>query len=129
MAMDASSTAPITLDTSPDFGTPDIGAQSVGNSAIAVANAAELPASIWSCAPSEQGPFSGTAPQTTYSCGADAVTNEFAPDVSTSAGSAWSDLELGTLTFNPLVLSPGQRGTITVTITPTDPPAPMCAGS
>jgi hypothetical protein len=128
MAMDASSTVPITLDTSPDFGTPDVGAQSVGNSAIAVAKASELPASIWSCAPAEQGPFSGTAPQTTYSCGAIAVTNEFAPDVSTSAGNIWSDLEIGTASFNPLVLNPGQSGKITVTITPSDPVGTTVSG-
>jgi hypothetical protein len=88
---------------------------------VAQATAAELPASIWSCAPSEQGPFSGTAPSTTYSCGAFATTNAFAPDVSTSAGNEWGDLELGTSSYNPLVLNPGQTGTITVAITPTDP--------
>jgi len=116
----ASSTVPITLDTSPNFGTPDVEAQQFGNSAVANVTAPEVPASVWSCAPAEQGPFTGTAPSTTFSCGADGVTNRFAPDVSTSAGNAWSDLDLGTSTYNPLVLDPGQTGTITVSITPTD---------
>jgi len=119
MAMEASSTVPITLDTSPNFGTPDVGAQQVGNSAIAVAKAAELPASPWSCAPAEQGPFSGTAPATTFSCGAVGLTSPFAPDVSTSTGNLWADVELGTNTYNPLVLDPGQTGTISVQITAT----------
>ena len=118
MAMQATSTVPITLDTSPNFGTPDVGAQQIGNSAVAVARATELPASPWSCAPAEQGPFSGTAPKTTFSCGAVGITNPFAQDVSTSAGNLWADVEQGTNTYNPLVLDPGQTGTITVTITP-----------
>ena len=116
----ASSTVPITLDTSPDFGTPDVEAQQFGNSAVATVTAPELPASAWSCAPAEQGPFSGTAPATTFSCGADAVTSRFAPDVSTSAGNVWQDLLTGSSTFNPLVLDPGQSGTISVSISPTD---------
>jgi hypothetical protein len=116
----ATSTVPITLDTSPAFGTPDVEADSIGNSAVALATASELPASAWSCAPAEQGPFAGPVPSTTFTCGALAVTNEFAPDVATSAGNFWADLELGTSTYNPLVLNPGQSATITVAISPTD---------
>ncbi|MGA8016246.1 MAG: S8 family serine peptidase [Candidatus Dormiibacterota bacterium] len=128
MEMAATSTVPITLDTSPDFGTPDVEAFSFGDAAIALATADDLPASIWSCAPSEQGPFATTAPNTTYSCGALAVTDAFAGDVSTSAGNLWGDLELGTSTYDPLVLNPGQSGTISVTITPTDPVGTQVSG-
>ncbi len=117
----ATSTVPITLDTSPNFGTPDVEGTSIGDSSIALLHAAELPASIYSCAPAEQGPFAGTATSTTFSCGAVAVTNGFAPDVATSAGNLWSDLETGSNTYNPLVLGPGQSGTIAVTLSPTDP--------
>jgi hypothetical protein len=116
----ATSTVPITLDTSPDFGTPDVEGSSIGDSSIAFLHANELPASVYSCAPAEQGPFSGTAAATTFSCGAEALTNAFAPDVSTSAGNLWADLETGSNTYSPLVLGPGQSGTITVDITPTD---------
>jgi hypothetical protein len=38
--------------------------------------------------------------------------------VSASSGDAWADLTLGTNTYNPLVLAPGQTGTIALTITP-----------
>jgi hypothetical protein len=38
--------------------------------------------------------------------------------VASTSGNAWADLVTGTSTFNPLVLAPGQSGTITVTITP-----------
>ena len=64
---------------------------------------------MWSCAPAEQGPFTGTAPSTTFSCGADAVTNRFAPDVSTSAGNSGRTSSSGTNTYNPLVLDPARR--------------------
>jgi Subtilase family len=117
----ATSTVPITLDTSPDFGTPDIEGVSSGNTSSADFSAPELPASIYSCAPAEQGPFATTATSTTYSCEGAAITNEFAPDISTSAGNLWSDLELGQNTYNPLILNPGQTGYITVDITPSDP--------
>ncbi len=119
----ASSTVPITLDTSPNFGTPDVEGVSTGTSSQANLSAAELPASIYSCAPAEQGPFATTAPNTTYSCSGTGLTNTFAPDVSTSAGNFWSDFEQhGTfVTYNPLVLDPGQSGTIDVAISPTDP--------
>ena len=83
-------------------------AQQSGNNAIAVAQAAELPASAWSCAPSEQGPFSGNAPSTTFSCGAVGLTNPFA----SAAGNLWQDVETGTNTYDPLVLDPGETGTI-----------------
>jgi hypothetical protein len=119
-AVAASSSVPITLDTSPAFGTPDVEAQQFGNSAVAFPTAPELPASEWSCAPAEQGPFSGAVTPTTFSCGADALTNRFAPDVSTSAGNIWADVDTGTNTYNPLVLDPGQTGTITVSLSPTD---------
>lgn len=123
----AQSTVPITMDSSPDFGTPDVeGAPSNGGKISSVLfnvadfGTSELPASIYSCAPAEQGPFATTATSTTYSCGAAAISNNFAPDVSTSAGNLWSDLDQGTNTYNPLILGPGQTGKIFVTISPTD---------
>jgi hypothetical protein len=129
LTMFAQSTVPITLDTSSDFGAPDVEATSSGDSAVAQVSAPELPASIWSCAPAEKGPFgTGTAPNTTYSCSAYGVTNEFAPDVSTSAGNAWSDLEGLTDSYNPLVLNPGQSAPITVAITPTDSKGTVVSG-
>ncbi|MGA8523565.1 MAG: S8 family serine peptidase [Candidatus Dormiibacterota bacterium] len=124
----ATSTVPITLDTSPNFGTPDVEGKSFDNSTVALLSAAELPASIYSCAPAEQGPFSGTAISTTVSCGGIATTNAFASDVSTSTGNLWADVELGTSTYNPLVLNPGQSATITVAISPTNPKGTSVSG-
>ena len=121
MAMAATSTVPITLDTSPNYGTPDVEAFSFGDAAVAFPTADELPASVWSCGPAERGPFTTTAVSTTFSCGAFAITDAFASDVSTSAGNLWADFELGTSTYDPVILNPGQSATIMVTISPTDP--------
>jgi hypothetical protein len=118
---EATSTVPIALDVSPNFGTPDIEATSMGDTAVAVASAPELPASVWSCAPSEQGPFAAPVSSTTFSCEAIATTDDFAEDVSTSAGNLWSDVEIGTFSYNPLILNPGQTASILVSISPTDP--------
>jgi hypothetical protein len=38
--------------------------------------------------------------------------------VSADSGDEWADLTLGTATFNPLLLPPGEGGIITLTITP-----------
>jgi hypothetical protein len=124
----ASSSVPITLDTSPDFGTPDVEGQSSGNASVAVLTANELPASIYSCAPAERGPFATVAPTTTFSCGGEAVTNTFASDVSSDAGNFWADLELGSTSYNPLVLEPGQTGVIHVTLASTDPAGTQVRG-
>jgi hypothetical protein len=126
----ATSTVPITLDTSPFFGTPDVEGVSSGDSSVANLSAAELPASVYSCAPAEQGPFATTATNTTYSCGGVGLTNAFAPDVSTGAGNFWSDFELfGTfVTYHPVVLNPGQSATIPVAISPTDPVGTKVSG-
>jgi hypothetical protein len=77
----------------------------------------------------EIGPFgSGTAPQTTFSCGAAAVTKTSDPAVESSTGNIWSALENLTTTFSPLVLQPGQSGDITVTITPNASPGTLVRG-
>jgi hypothetical protein len=38
--------------------------------------------------------------------------------ISADSGDFWADLTLSTNTFDPLVLTPGQSGTINLTITP-----------
>ena len=42
----------------------------------------------------------------------------FDPVVTTDSGDLWSDLVLGANTFHPLLLAPGQSGTLNVTIKP-----------
>ena len=42
----------------------------------------------------------------------------FDPNVSADSGDFWADQVLLTNTYNPLILAPGQSGTINLTITP-----------
>lgn len=116
----ATSSVPITLDISPNFGTPDVEATSFGNAAVATVSLPEVPTSLWACPPAEQGPFPTAAPITTFTCGAAAQANPFDPAVTSSAGNVWSDLEGFTNAYSPLILQPGQSGDITVTFAPTD---------
>lgn len=111
----AESSVPITFTSSPDFGSPEV-LSSEGTEAVATYAASDIPASIWSCGPSEVGP--GPATPTTFSCGADALTRSFDAGVDSSTGNIWSALEGLTGTYDPLVLEPGQSGDITVEFTP-----------
>jgi hypothetical protein len=112
----AESAVPITMDLSPNFGYPDVAAVSEGNAAVATINEPDIPASVWACPAAEQGPFAGAVSSTTYSCGAAALTAGFDPGVTSSTGNIWSALEGLTNPYSPLVLSPGQTGTITVVL-------------
>jgi hypothetical protein len=125
----ALSTVPITMSTSPDFGTPEVEAGSFGPFAEATLNAPDIPASIWGCPPSEVGPFPSGAVSTTFACGADATTATFDPAVDSATGNIWSALEGLTPNYAPLVLGPGQSGTITVTITPSGHTGAIFSGS
>ena len=130
MVFVAQSTAPITMDafnaagalpsgqtTAPDlFAVPD---PQVANTVVAALNAPEVPFGPWGVAPSEIGPYGpGGAPTEPVSTDAFALIQLFDPAVSADSGDVWADLTLNTTTYNPLVLAPGQSGTINVTITP-----------
>jgi hypothetical protein len=123
--VEAATTVPIDFATSPDFGAPEV-LSSTGNDAIATYTAPDIPASIWSCPPTEIGP--GPATATTYDCGADATTKAFDPSVTSSTGNIWSALENLTPDYAPLTLAPGQSGDITVTIAPGGSPGQSVSG-
>jgi hypothetical protein len=126
LEMAAESTVPINFDTSPNFGTPDILSVQHGTNAVVSYSAFDIPASLWSCAPTEIGP--GPATNTTFACGADALTNTFDPGVASSTGNIWSALEGLTFSYAPLELMPGQAGDITVTFTSSGNPGDVVAG-
>ena len=126
----AQSTVPITMDAfnaagalpsgqtaAPDlFAVPD---PQVANQVDAALDAPEVPFGPWGVAPSEIGPYGpGGAPTVPVATGAFALIQPFDPAVSADSGDIWADFTLNTSTYNPLVLAPGQSGTINVTITP-----------
>ncbi|MDP9007341.1 MAG: S8 family serine peptidase [Pseudomonadota bacterium] len=123
----AQSPAPITMDavnsvgTGIGFtGTPDIFAKRIGTDTVAAfLSEPEVPYSTWFVNPSLIGPFgpAGVTPEP-VTTSAFVLMQPFDSAVSADSGDAWADLTLNTSTFNPLVLAPGQSGTIKVTITP-----------
>jgi hypothetical protein len=123
----AQSTVPITMDAFNDAGSgvgvtgsPDIFAKTVApDTEAAIFSEPEVPYSFWVISPSLTGPFGPAgAPTEPVTTAAFVLTHTFDPAVSADSGDMWADVTLGTKTFKPLVLTPGQSGTINVTITP-----------
>ena len=123
----AQSSVPIQMDALNDVGyivgftgNPDIFAQQVApGTVVASLTEPEIPYGTWFEVPAQIGPFGpGGAPSKAVSMSAIALTQAFDRGASADSGDIWADLTLGTNTFNPLVLAPGQAGTIHLTITP-----------
>ncbi len=123
----ARASVPITMDSLNNVGTgvgftgsPDVYARNVGNNTVvALIREQEIPYSQWLSIPSESGPYGPSgAPTASVSTSAYVLMKPFDSAISSDSGDAWTDLVLNTRTFNPLVLPPGESGTIHVTITP-----------
>ena len=123
----AQSAVPIAMDANNAVGTgvggtfsPDIYAKPLSpNAVVAFFNAPEVPYGTWISNPSLVGPY-GSAGATTepVTMLAYALMHPFDGAASADSGDVWADLTYGTQTFNPLILAPGQSGTITLTIKP-----------
>jgi Subtilase family/Peptidase inhibitor I9 len=123
----AQAMVPITADAFNDVGynvgftgSPDIFAKGAGpNTVVASLSEPEVPFGGWVLAPSLVGPYGPAgAPTESVTMNAFGLMQPFDAAVSADSGDVWSDIMFGTNTFNPLILAPGQSGTINVTITP-----------
>ena len=123
----ATATAPITMDAENDVGinvagtgNPDIFAVPAGpTSVLATLSEPEVPWGGWLTFPSLIGPYGPAgAPTTPVVTAAFALMQPFDAAMSPSTGDPWADLVLGGTTYSPLILAPGQSGTMTVTLTP-----------
>jgi Subtilase family/Peptidase inhibitor I9 len=123
----AQSTVPISMDAYNDVGynvggtgSPDIFAKKISADAVeASLIEPEIPYGAWYVIPSLIGPFGPAgAPTKPVSMNAFALMQPFDTAISADSGDIWADLTVGTNTYNPLVISSGEAGTITLTITP-----------
>ena len=127
----AQSSVPITMDAYyANFSAPDIYARKVApDTVVASLNVPEVPFGLWFVFPALIGPFGATgAPTTPIGTAAFALMQPFDPAVSADSGDIWADLTLDTNTYNPLVLAPGQSGTINLVITPSAPVGSIVSG-
>ena len=106
------------------IGDPDIASATTGSLCSTTAIVSFTPpggtvtAGIWYAQPSECGPYPGPAPTGAASIAMTAQSKAFDPAVTSDTGDFWpTSINLAT-TFSPIILNPGQTGTINVAITP-----------
>jgi len=117
-AIEQSSTIPADFDASLLInGVPELYGMSHGLTASATISADRVTQGLWSAAPTPIGPTNGPV-SGTATLSAMATTKAFDPAATSSTGDLWLAANQATPgPFAPLVLQPGQTGTITVTIT------------
>jgi Subtilase family/Peptidase inhibitor I9 len=120
LTIEQSSTIPADFDASAlNNGVPELYGVSHGLSAIASLSADRVTQGLWTAAPTPLGPTNGPV-DGSATLAAVAHTKAFDPAAASSTGNLWLAANQETAgPFDPLVLQPGQSGTITVTVTPT----------
>ncbi len=96
---------------------------------VATLSKPEVPFGLWIEFPALVGPSgAGGAQPAPIATGALATMLPFDPAVTADSGDIWAAVVLGTNTYNPLVLAPGQSGTINVPIKPSAPVGSVVSG-
>jgi hypothetical protein len=115
------------MDVSAANGDPDVLGTSSDHASIASLSAPEIAPGLFFAQPEATGPF--TAPTTgTVNLTAIATTHRFDAAVSADSGDVWALSVNSNATYSPLSLGPGQKGTITLTITPNAPKGTVVRG-
>ena len=114
---------PAMFDFSPFPGDPDVASSrsalcGTTESASYAPPGGSVTAGLWSATPSECGPYPGPAPAGTASLAMTTQSKAFDPAVTSDTSDIWLAATNPAATFSPIVLGPGQTGTINVTITP-----------
>ncbi len=122
---------PIQFDAQAPAGDPDIGSNT-GTSVSGSFVADPVAPGAWDVAPDVVGPFGATGvPTENATTAMTATTNAFDPAVLSSTGDLWqASVNPSVLSsLSPVVIGPGQTGTITVTITPTGASGTQTSGT
>ena len=117
---ETSGSTPIQFDAQAPAGDPDIGS-TIGSSVLGSFTADPVAPGAWTVAPDVYGTFGTTpAPTENVTTAMTATANAFDPSVASSTGDMWqASVNPSALTgLSPVIIGPGQTGTITVTITP-----------
>jgi hypothetical protein len=123
LTMVASSTVPIAMTMSDQFGASEVPAVARGSTATANLALPAIAPGVWFGAPALVGPFgNGGPPAATADMAATAEMNVFDRAITSDTGDLWLlAVDSSAPPFSPLVLDPGQSSTIAVTITPAGP--------
>jgi hypothetical protein len=128
----AAGTAPAHIQLFSITGQPEaLGRPNAQNLATASVSATEVQPGPWSTSTSLVGPFPPAgAPPATSNFRATVRTQLFDDTVTSSTGNVWlRTIRPAPPKFTPLVLNPGETGTITVTITPRGPKGTVVSGA
>ncbi|MBV9806905.1 MAG: hypothetical protein JO286_06970 [Solirubrobacterales bacterium] len=122
---------PIQFDLGWNFGDPDV-ASNVGSTVSTTFSANPLAQGLWVMAPTVVGPFGATgAPPEPVHTTMSVATAPFDASVSSQTGDLWlASTDPSQLTgFSPVIVGPGQTGTLPVTITPAGPSGTHVSGT
>jgi hypothetical protein len=129
LAAVAIATDRVQIDVAPTFGSPDLEGVSFADASVAVVSAPEVAPGLWFAAPTPVGPFPASgAPPEAAAVAAAVETNLFDTSVTPDTGDLWLSSIVASAPYRPLVLEPGQSGTMTVTITPAAPRGTVVSG-
>jgi hypothetical protein len=123
LTMVASSTVAIGMTMSDQFGATEVPAVPASPTATAHLALPAIAPGVWFGAPALVGPFgNGGPPAATADMTATAEVNAFDQAITSDTGDLWLlSVDSSAPPFSPLVLDPGDSGTIAVTITPAGP--------
>lgn len=126
----AAATLPVEFDYGPYNGDPDLfGPPTTTDNAAGsyTPSGGLVQPGIWSAVPDEIGPYAGPAPSGTATLSMTATTMPFDPNVTSTTGDLWLGYA-SFASFAPVVIDPGQTGTITVTIVPSGASGTIVSG-
>ena len=130
-AANTTGSTPIQFDAAWAFGDPDI-ISTVGSTVSGSLSANPVAQGVWDISPTVVGPFGATgAPSEPVQTTMNVATAPFDPAVSSQTGDLWlASTDPPQLSgLSPVVVGPGQTGTIPVTITPSGPSGTQVSGT